>query len=67
MINVDDNFKSDIRTYSRQFDVKLKANNIDVDSDNLNYIKPSFNTSLFKTVMHQIEIDSKLYLSLIHI
>lgn len=62
MINVDDNFKIDIRTYGRQFDVKLKANNIDVDSDNLNYIKPSFNTSLFKTVMHQIEIDSKVYM-----
>ena len=62
MINVDDNFKIDIRTYGRQFDVKLKANNIDVDSDNLNYIKPSFNTTLFKTVMHQIEIDSKVYM-----
>jgi len=62
MINVDDNFKINIRTYSRQFDVKLKANNVDVSSDNLNYIKPSFNTSLFKTVMHQIEIDSKVYM-----
>lgn len=62
MINVNDNFKIDIRTYGRQFDVKLKANNNDISSDNLNYIKPSFNTSLFKTVMHQIEIDSKVYM-----
>ena len=62
MINVNDDFKIDIRTYGRQFDVKLKANNVDVSSDNLNYIKPSFNTSLFKTVMHQIEIDSKVYM-----
>lgn len=62
MINVDDNFKIDIRTHGRQFDVKLKANNNDISSDNLNYIKPSFNTSLFKTVMHQIEIDSKIYM-----
>lgn len=62
MINVNDDFKIDIRTYSRQFDVKLKANNVDVSCDNLNYIKPSFNTSLFRTVMHQIEIDSKVYM-----
>ena len=62
MINVNDNFKIDIRTYGRQFDVKLKANNTDISSDYLNYLKPSFNTSLFKTVMHQIEIDSKLYM-----
>ena len=61
MINVDDNFKIDIRTYGRQFDVRIKANNVDI-SNTLNYIKPSFNTSLFKTVMHQIEIDSKIYI-----
>lgn len=62
MINVNDDFKIDIRTHGRQFDVQLKANNIDIDNDNLNYLKPAFNTTLFKTVMHQIEIDSKLYM-----
>lgn len=62
MINVDDNFKVDIRTYGRQFDVKLKANNEELTGDDLNYIKPSFNTSLFKTIMHQIEIDSNVYI-----
>lgn len=62
MINVNDNFKIDIRTYGRQFDVKLKANNEDLTGDDLNYIKPSFNTSLFKTIMHQIEIDSNVYI-----
>lgn len=62
MINVDDNFKIDIRTYGRQFDVKLKANNEDLTGDDLNYIKPSFNTSLFKTIMHQIKIDSNVYI-----
>lgn len=62
MINVNDNFKVDIRTYGRQFDVKLKANNEDLTGDDLNYIKPSFNTSLFKTIMHQIEIDSNVYM-----
>lgn len=61
MINVNDDFKIDIRTHGRQFDVQLKANNIDIDNDNLNYLKPAFNTTLFKTVMHQIEIDSKVY------
>lgn len=62
MINVDDNFKVDIQTYGRQFDVKLKANNEELTGDDLNYIKPSFNTSLFKTIMHQIEIDSNVYI-----
>ena len=62
MINVDDNFRVDIRTYGRQFDVKLKANNEELTGDDLNYIKPSFNTSLFKTIMHQIEIDSNVYI-----
>lgn len=62
MINVDDNFKVDIQTYGRQFDVKLKANNEELTGDDLNYIKPSFDTSLFKTIMHQIEIDSNVYI-----
>lgn len=62
MKNVIDDFKIDIRTYGRQFDVKLKVNDIDISSDYLNYLKPSFNTSLFKTVMHQIEIDTKVYM-----
>lgn len=62
MKNVIDDFKIDIRTYGRQFDVKLKVNDIDLSSDYLNYLKPSFNTSLFKTVMHQIEIDTKVYM-----
>ena len=59
MKNVTDNFKTDIRTYGRQFDFKIKIDNIDEDTDNFNYIKPSFNVDLFKTVMHKLEIDSK--------
>lgn len=62
MKNVTDDFKIDIRTFGRQFDVKLKANDVEVSNDCLNYLKPSFNTSLFKTVMHQIEIDTKEYM-----
>lgn len=60
MRNVTDNFKIDLRTYGRQFDVQFKANNVEVNVDYINYIKPSFNASLFKTIMHKIEIDSKV-------
>ncbi len=60
MRNVVDDFKIDLRTYGRQLDAKVKVNDIDFDSDNLNYIKPAFNTSLFKTIMHQVEIDSRV-------
>lgn len=59
MKNVTNNFKEDIKTYGRQFDFKLKVNDSDIDNDNINYIKPSFNSSLFKTIMHKVEIDSK--------
>lgn len=62
MRNVTDDFKIDLKTYGRQLDAKIKINNADFDSDNLNYIKPSFYTSLFKTIMHQVEIDSKVYM-----
>lgn len=57
--NVTNNFKSNIKTFGRQLDYKIKVNNIDISSDDVNYIKPSFNTSLFKTIMHKVEIDSK--------
>lgn len=63
MINVQENFKIDLRTYGRQFNIKLKVNNSDFNADNLNYIKPSFTTPLFKTIMHQIELDSKVFMS----
>lgn len=59
MKNVTNIFKDDIKTYGRQFDFKIKVNSNDIDNDNINYIKPSFNSSLFKTIMHKVEIDSK--------
>ena len=62
MINVQENFKIDLRTYGRQFNIKLKVNNSYFNADNLNYIKPSFTTPLFKTIMHQIELDSKVFM-----
>lgn len=59
MKNVSNNFKIDIRTYGRQLDFKIKINNVEDDIDNFNYLKPAFHADLFKTVMHELEIDSK--------
>lgn len=59
MKNITNNFKTDIRTYGRQLDYKVKINNISVDVDEFNYIKPSFHIDLFKTVMYELELDSK--------
>lgn len=62
MKNVTDIFKIDLRTFGRQLDPKIKVNDVDFDADNFNYIKPAFYTTLFKTIMHQVEIDSKVYM-----
>lgn len=59
MKDITNQFKDDIRTYGRQFDFKFKVNKEDIDNDFINCIKPSFNTKLFKTVMHKVEVDSK--------
>lgn len=59
MRNVSDNYKEDIVTYGRQFDFKISIDDVNIDNDNINFIKPSFNTALFKTIMHKVEIDSK--------
>lgn len=59
MKNVTNTFKDDIRTYGRQLDFKIKVNDIETDMDDFNYLKPSFHADLFKTVMYEIEIDSK--------
>ena len=63
MKNIGDNFKIDIRTYGRQLDFKIKINNIIDDIDNYSYLKPAFHANLFKTVMHELEIDTKNILS----
>lgn len=59
MKQVTENLKNDIKTYGRQFNFEIKVNDVEISNDDINYIKPSFNSSLFKTIMHQIEIDSK--------
>lgn len=56
---VNNNFKDDIRTYGRQFNFKIKLNNKNEDINNFNTLKPSFHGSLFKTIMHELELDSK--------
>jgi len=38
---------------------KIKINNEIANIDDFNYIKPSFHTELFKSVIHEVEIDSK--------
>lgn len=59
MKNVTVAFKTDIRTYGRQLDFKIKINDVADDTDNYNYLKPAFHSSLFKTIMHELEIDTK--------
>lgn len=59
MKDINNTFKDDIRTYGRQLDFKIKINNEVANIDDFNYIKPAFHTELFKTVMHELEIDSK--------
>ena len=59
MNNINTKFKEDIRTYGRQLDFKIKINNELVNTDDFNYLKPAFHTGLFKTIMHELEIDSK--------
>ena len=59
MKQVTNNFKNDIKTYGRQFNFKVQINDVDASEDDINYIKPSFNSKLFQTIMHKLEIDSK--------
>ncbi len=64
MRQVTDNFKNNIKTYGRQFNFKVNIDDVEISEDDVNYIKPSFNSKLFKTIMHKIEIDSKNRISL---
>lgn len=59
MRQVTDNFKNNIKTYGRQFNFKVNIDDVEISDDDINYIKPSFNSNLFKTIMHKIEIDFK--------
>lgn len=59
MKQVTDNFKNNIKTFGRQLSFKVQINDTDISEDDINYIKPSFNSKLFQTIMHKLEIDSK--------
>lgn len=63
MKQVSNNYKDTIRTYGREFDYKLKINDIDINIDDIYYLKPCFNISLFKTVMKTLSIDYKYNIS----
>ncbi len=60
MRNVTVAFKNNIKKYGRQLDAKISANGINLTSEFINNINYSFNTQLFKTVMHVLEIDSNV-------
>lgn len=57
MISVSNNFKNEI-TKPRTIDGKVIVGNRTLTSSQVNYIKRVFNTSLFKTIVKQVEIDS---------
>lgn len=57
MISVSNDYKSAI-TEPRQIDAKIIVGLNTITSDDINQIKRSFNTSLFKTVAKMVEIDS---------
>lgn len=57
MKNVTQNFKENIKKFGRQLDASITVDNETIDSERINNINASFNTGLFKTVMHVLEID----------
>ncbi len=57
MISVSNNFKTEI-TKPRTIDGKVIVGNRTLTSSQVNYIRRVFNTSLFKTIVKQVEIDS---------
>lgn len=60
MKNVTQTFKGNIKKYGRQLNAIITADDIAINSEALNNINTSFNTSLFKSVMNVLEIDSNI-------
>lgn len=60
MKKVTQSFKENIKKYGRQLDAIITVNDTIIDSESINNINPSFNVSLFKTVMNVLEIDSNI-------
>jgi len=57
MISVSNNFKSAL-TQPRQIDAKIIYGNNTITSDDINSIRRSFNSELFKTIAKVVDIDS---------
>lgn len=60
MKQVNSNFKNNIKKYGRQIDAQITFNNTTIGKEDINKIVPYFNTSLFKSVMCGLEIDSNV-------
>lgn len=60
MKTVNQNFKNNIKKYGRMLDAQITIGEAFIDKHDINSIIPTFNTSLFKTVMFGLEIDSNI-------
>lgn len=60
MKEVSQKFKNNIKKYGRQLDVQITFGEQILDKKDINKIILSFNTQLFKSVMHVIEFDSNV-------
>lgn len=60
MKKVPNTFKTSLKTNGRYLDTKIKFNDTTLGKEELNSVNISFNSSLFKTVMRTIEIDSNI-------
>lgn len=60
MKNVSNSFKENIKKYGRQIDCKIEVGSLTIGKEIINSVRPSFNTSLFKSVMYELEIDSNV-------
>ena len=59
MINVSNNYKQAL-TQPRTIDAKITYDSTTINIDNINSIKRSFNSTLFKTIAKQVIIDSNV-------
>ena len=59
MINVSNDYKQAL-TQPRTIDAKITYNSTTINIDDINSIKRSFNSTLFKTIAKQVIIDSNV-------
>ena len=53
-------YKNEIKEFGRQITSKITYGNVELGEDDLNSITPSFQSSILKSVMKQLEIDSNV-------